>query len=1062
MRLSDLSIRKPVFAWMLMGALITFGWIGLRRLGVSRMPDVDFPQVSVQLTLEGASPETMETDVVDVVEDALMTVEGVRDLTSTSRQGQAQVTVEFDVGRDIDVALQEVQTKIAQAQRRLPDALDPPVVTKSNPEDQPILWVSVHGPRSPQELSDLARYRLKDRLQTVKGVGEVQMGGFLERSLRLWLDADRLDRHGVTAAEVLAAIRREHVDLPAGQLIRGGREAAVRLRGEAMDVKRFGEIVVRQDGDARVMVRDVGLVQDGLEDRRRLARFDGNPAQGLGVKKIRGANAVEVADAVKERLEELRKEVPEDVSLDVHYDTTGPVKEAVDEIGFTIAIAVVLTALVCWMFLGSWSSTFNVLLSIPTSLMGTFAVMYFCGFTLNTLSLLGLSLAVGIVVDDAIMVLENIVRHAEHGERRIRAAALGAREIGFAALAATAAIVAIFLPVAFMRGIVGRFFFEFGVTISVAVLLSLLEALTMTPARAAQILSAGGRRGVVGRVFERGMDGLARLYRVVLPGVLRWRWAVVLVGLGGFVASLSWVGGLERELTPSEDQGLVIARFQTPVGSSIESTEATVLRAEKVFRARPEVAHVFAGVGGMTGGQVNTGIFFLTLVPRGQRALSAQELSRDLRKDLGRIPDVRFSFQDPSQQGFTARRGYPVEFSIRGADFGRLAQIVGDVTARMRQNELFQDVDTDFLAGMPEVEVWPDRDRAAAMGVSMEELGRTLNVLVGGVRAGTFEDRGRRYDIRVRLLADQRGREEDVARLKVRARTGELVPLSHVVRTERRPSLQAITRQGRERAVTVFANVGGGGAQGTAIVEARRLCEELLPEGYRFTLAGSAKTMEESFTELFFALGLGIVVAYMILAAQFNSFVHPFTVLVALPFSLTGAVLALRWTGLTLNLWSFIGIVLLMGIVKKNSILLVDLTNQRRTLGAARDAALLEACPTRLRPILMTSVSTIVAALPAALASGPGGELRQPMAVAVLGGVTLSTALTLLVVPALYAVLDDLFGRRGRGVEREREAAQVLASIDLAETEARLRAGRGEPEPAGAPAHGDAAAEPRP
>jgi multidrug efflux pump subunit AcrB len=623
----------------------------------------------------------------------------------------------------------------------------------------------------------------------------------------------------------------------------------------------------------------------------------------------------------------------------------------------------------------------------------------------------------------------------------VRAAAIGAREIGFAALAATAAIVAIFLPVAFMRGIVGKFFFQFGVTISVAVLLSLMEALTMTPARASQILRTTHERKGIGRWFESGMHGLAALYRRVLPAVLRWRYVVVLVGFAGFAASLLLLGGLGKELTPSEDQGVVLGRLQTPVGSTIDATDAAARKVEDVLAARPEVAKRFVALGGFSGGQVNTGVAFVTLVPRDERTMSAQQFTADVRKELSKIPDLRVSFQDLSQQGFTAQRGYPVEFSVRGRDWEQLSAISNAFMARMRASDKFQDVDSDYLAGMPELQVTPDRDRAAAMGVTMEEIGRTLNVLVGGVRAGTYEDRGRRYDIRVRLVADQRTRDQDVSILKVRTKTGELVPLSHVVATERRPSLLAITRRGRERAISVFANPGPGVSQGDAISEVSRLGAELVPPGYRLAFSGSAQTMQESFDELILALVLGLAVAYMILAAQFNSFVHPFTVLVALPFSLTGALVALRLANLTLNLYSFIGIVLLMGIVKKNSILLVDLTNQHRTKGADRSQALIEACPLRLRPILMTSVSTLVAAVPAAMAAGPGGELRQPMAIAVIGGVALSTFLTLLVVPALYAVLDDLFGRKGRSVEREREAAGIIAELDADDARAALEAG---------------------
>jgi len=424
-RLSDLSIRKPVFAWMLMGALVVSGGLGLRGLGVSKMPDVDFPQVTVNLTLEGAAPEVMETDVVEIVEDACMTVEGIQDISSSAKQGQATVTVEFALGRDIDAALQDVQTRIAQAQRRLPADMDPPVVSKQNPEDQPIIWVGLSGTRPPQEISDLARYVVKERLQTLPGVGEVMMGGFRERSLRLWLDAERLDAYHLAVTDVLAALRREHVELPAGRLESRAREVNVRTEGEAPDVESFRRIVVAERGGAAIRVGDLGLVEDGLADRRLLARADGLPAQGLGIKKQRGANAVAVARAVRAKVAEINAGLPRDMVLGINFDSTISVEEAVDEIAFTLLLAVLLTGLVCWLFLGSISSTVNVLLSIPTSIMGTFAVMYFMGFTLNTFTLLGISLAVGIVVDDAIMVLENIYRRAEEGEGRIRAALVG-------------------------------------------------------------------------------------------------------------------------------------------------------------------------------------------------------------------------------------------------------------------------------------------------------------------------------------------------------------------------------------------------------------------------------------------------------------------------------------------------------------------------------------------------------------------------------------------------------------------------------------------------------------
>jgi multidrug efflux pump len=1033
MKISDVAIRKPVFAWMLMAALVTFGGIGVTRLGVSRMPDVDFPQVNIDLKLEGASPETMETTVVDIVEDACMAVEGIKDISSSSKQGAGQVTVEFDLGRDVDAALQDVQTKVAQAQRRLPANLDPPVVTKSNPEDQPIMWVALSGPKPPQELSDLARHTLKDQLQTVPGVGEVMMGGFRERNLRLWLDAARLDALGVTAEDVLDAIQREHIELPAGRLEGASREVTVRLRGEALNTEQFKDLVVAERAGAQIRVTDVGYVEDGLEDRRVLARANGMSAQGLGIKKQRGANAVSVAQGVRVKLDELRKQLPPEMAMTVTFDSTAPVEEAIHEIIFTLILSVLLTGFVCWIFLGSFSSTLNVLLSIPTSIVGTFAVMYFLGFTLNTFTLLGLSLAVGIVVDDAIMVLENIFRRAEHGEGRIKAAIAGAREISFAAMAATAAIVAIFLPVAFMRGIVGKFFFQFGVTISVAVLLSFLEAMTLTPSRCAQFLAVGKRQTGLGRLMDRAFDGLSNGYRALLRGTLKLRWLVLLAAGGGFYASLGLLKGINREMTPSEDIGVTLARVQTPVGSSIDTTDAVFRRCEAALIGRPEVKNVFASIGGGGGGgvgQVNSGVLFITLVPRSERNISLQDWVAQMRGVLSAPGDARISFQDMSQQGFTAKRGFPVEFAVRGPDWSKLAASADAIQQRMRQAGLFQDVDSDYQVGMPEVQVFPDRALAAAMGVSMESIAKTVNVLIGGVRAGTYEDHGRRYDVRVRLISSQRTKQDDLGLLKVRARNGELVPLSALVRVENLRSLQAITRRGRERAITVFANVTTGKSQADAVAEVQRYGEETLPLGYSISLSGSAQTLNESFKEMIFALLVGVAVAYMILASQFNSFVHPITVLAALPFSLTGAIVALYWFDLSLNLYSFIGIILLMGIVKKNSILLVDFTNQRRLEGMSRNEALLDACPVRLRPILMTSIATIAGALPAALATGPGGEVRQPMAMAVVGGVTVSTVLTLFVVPALYSIFDSLTSRFSKASAIERETTIVLAELD--------------------------------
>ena len=1033
--LADISIRNHVFAWVLMFGLIGFGIICytgfgtvFSGLGISQNPDVDFPIVNVSVTWEGASPEVMETDVVDFIEDAITTVEGVKQIRSPSRQGTASITVEFELGRNIDAALQDVQTKVAQAARRLPRELDPPIITKTNPEDQPIMWLSLSGSRPPIFLADYIRNVLRPQFQTLPGVGEVMLGGYRERAIRVWFDAVKLEAQGLTVQDVIGAIQREHLEMPAGRIESPEREMNVRAEGEAIDLESFRRLVVTYRNGAPVRLYDVAVVEDGLEDRRRLARAQGEPAVGFGVKKLRGANAVAVGERVKARLEDVRRQLPEGVSLNVNFDGTVFIEEAIREILFTLSLAAILTGFVCWLFLGSWSTTVNVLLAIPTSILGTFIVIYFFGFTLNTFTVLGLTLTVGIVVDDAIMVLENIYRHREHGEGKVKAASTGAREITFAAAAATLAIVAIFLPVAFMKGIIGKFFFQFGVTISVAVLISLLEALTLAPMRLSRMLEVGVRSNRLERAVTVGFVRLSAAYQRALEPALHHRWRVMAGAIVLFLASLGIVRLLRQEFVPTQDMRSFMLRFQTPVGTSMDATERVFRQIEAVLSARPEIRRYFGFIGGFGGGEVNTGLVFVTLLPPNERPVDTRlghppsqlEAMAAVRQAVNTIPGVRGVLQDPSQQGFSAARGFPVEMAVRGHDWDTLARASKEIITRMAATGLVTDVDSDYQVGMPEGQVIPDRNKAADLGISMATIGETVNAAIGGQRVGKFKDKGRRFDIRVRLLAPQRQRPEDIERLLLRTGSGELVRLGDVVRIEQRPTLQAITRQDRERAITIFANVAAGASQAEAIDRSLAIAREGLPDDYRAIPSGSSQAFRESFESLLFALVLGLLVAYMVLASQFNAFSHPFTVLLALPFSVSGALLALWLFGQSMNVYSMLGLILLMGIAKKNSILLVDFTNQIRAQGVDRHEALLRACPIRLRPILMTSTATIAGALPPAFAIGPGAELQRPMAIALVGGIAVSTLLTLFVVPTAYSVLDDALvwnaERRRRGV----------------------------------------------
>jgi len=1031
MTLSELSIRKPVFAWMLMAGLILFGWISFNRMGVGMMPDVDMPMVNINLRYEGAAPEVMEKDVIDPIEEGMLALEGVKEVSSSSKNSGGSVTVTFNLSRNIDAAIHDVQTTLAQIQRKLPKDMDPPTVSKTNPEDQPILWMTVMSEKmSEKDLMAYVSDILKDKFSTVPGVGEVFLGGYVGPALRVWVSSEKLQRYSLTVTDILSAISAEHSELPAGYIETKEKEWNVRTLGEALSPEEFEKLAINRRGGAPnftpIPLSNVARIEDGLSDIRRKSRSMGKPAVGLGIRKQRGANAVAVAQAAKARMASLTKDLPPGMEMSINFDSTQFIEEAVHELNFTLFLSAILTAAVCWLFLGSWSATMNVVMAIPTSIIGSFTVLYFLGFTLNAFTLLGLSLAIGIVVDDAIMVLENIVRHKEHGKEKFQAALDGSQEIAFAAMAATVAIIAIFLPVAFMQGIIGKFLYQFGMTLSVAVLLSLLEALTLTPMRCSQFLEIGERTSRLGKGVEKFFARGSAAYARSLPFVLNHRWKTLGAAMLFFVLSMGFgVKFLKQEFIPAQDQSRLMLRVQAPIGSSLAFTDGKFKEVESVLAKEPAVHRYFGAIGGFGGGDVNTGIIFITLKDKDQRPINPatgknfrqQELADLYRGKLASLKDVKIFFQDLSLASFSGKRGYPVEATIRGPEWETLIQSTEKLTEKLEATGKLTDVDSNYRAGQPEIQVIPNRAKALARGVSTLEINQTVNALIGGVIAGKYSKGGRRRDVRVRLEQNEVNRMEDINRLYVRNNRGELVPLRELVELKQAPSLQAIYRQDRERSISLFANVAKGSSQGEAIELVQKLSQDVLPPGYRLVMSGSSEEFKSGFQELIFALLLGLAVSYMVLASQFNSFVHPITVLVALPFSVSGAFLALLLAGQTLNLYSLIGLVLLMGIVKKNSILLVDFTNQKKETGLPTRTALIEACPVRLRPILMTSIATIAGAIPPALALGPGAEVRIPMATSVIGGVLVSTLLTLFVVPAVYSLLD-FRGRKQTAKER--------------------------------------------
>jgi hydrophobe/amphiphile efflux-1 (HAE1) family protein len=1038
MTLSDLSIKKPVFAWMLMAALLIFGGISFLRMGVSQNPDIDFPIVNISMTWEGAAPEVMETEVVDVVEESLMTVEGVKKITSSVRFGSANITAEFNLDKEIDVAVQEVQTKIAQAQRRLPIGVDPAVISKVNPEDQPIIWVGVSGERPRREIMEYVRDQLKDQFSMIPGVGEVFLGGYIEPNVRIWLDNQKLNNLQMTAEDVISAIQSQHTELPVGRLVTNTREQNVRIIGEAATIEEMSNISIPsrvRDGYSwkTFKLGDVAQIKDGLEDARRLARIQGKPSVGLGIKKQRGANSVEIARAVKAKIAKLQPTMPEGMRLTINFDGTVQIEENVHELEMTLILAVLFTGIVCWLFLGSISSTINVVLAIPTALGGAFIVMYFLGFTLNTITLLGLSMVVGIVVDDAIVVLENIVRHFEKNKSKVLASIIGSREITFSVIVISAAVIAIFLPVAFMKGIIGKFFFQFGITVSAAVAFSLLEALTLTPSRSSQMLYAG-HESWVGRNMDRVMGQVRSLYQRTLGVALNHRWTIVFLAAGFFVASLMVYPSLRKELSPTQDISRFLVRLQTAPGSSLEFTDNAVKPAEKFLMELPEVELYFGSVGGFGGGEVNSAMFFVTLKAPNQRPIHADQgrsLTQSEVMDLARlnfskIPGIkRAVIQDISGSLLGGGRDFPMDVSIQGKDWIRLGELAHELMGHLKDKGFAVDVDTNYMEDIPEIHVIPDREKASQFGVTTDTIARTIQGTLGSVRVAKFTNGSHRYDVRVSLRDENRKTQADISKIWVRNQRGELVKLSQVTKIIEKPQPITISRENRQRSVRVYGNIATGQSQGEVLAEAERYAKEKFPDGYVLKLSGSAETMRESFQELMLAFILGIVIAYMILAAQFNSFIHPFIILLALPFSVSGAFLGLKVMDHSINMLSVIGLLLLMGIVKKNSILLVEFTNKRREDGLGVIEALKDACPMRLRPILMTTFAIVAGALPAALTLGPGAELRAPMATVIIWGTLISTLFTLYVVPCAYSLFTKLESTGHQ--KRHEEAMKALA-----------------------------------
>ncbi len=1013
MKLADLCIERPVLTLMMTLALVVFGVLGYERLGVDQYPNMEFPVVTVSAQLEGASPEVMEEDVTEVLEEHINTIGGLRSLRSTTFHGAAMIQAEFELERDIDEATQDVRDKVARARYELPPEMDPPVIEKVNIGAHPIVWIPVTSDRSLASITDYMRYTAKPYIETISGVASIELFGRRDRAIRIWLDGKSLRARGLSAADVMAAVQREHVDIPGGLVESRHVEYSLKTAAEFQTVEELANLIVAFSDGAPVRLRDVARVEDGEEDLRFLAHYNGELGAGMGIVKQARANTVAIADAVRKRTEELRRLAPEDIRIpdpEKVIDFSDSIREAVAETQFALVFGGALAILTVFVFLRRMRPTMVVSAAIPLSIIGTFGFMWIFGFTLNVMTLLALTLAVGVVIDDAIVVLENIERHREMGESPWDAASKGTREIAFAAMAATFSIAAVFLPVAAVEGIVGSFLREFGIVVAASVIVSLFVSLTLTPMLAARMPPPQPRRkgGVYDRL-ERGFVWLESHYAALID------WAVVNRGkmLAGtalsFAISIGFGSQLAGEFLPAADEGRIFMRMETPPGTSLEATAERVLLVEQWILRQPEVYSVFSGIG-VSGPDsppsVTNSVLIAALVSSDQRTRKAQEIMRAARADLGNIPGLHVSVIDPSTAFTSGGRG-DFEFYLRGnVELADLDRVSEEFVHRLERIEGFEDLSKSLKLGLPEIRVIPDREKAADLGVDARSIAAVVQASIGGIDIATFKEAGHRYDVRMRLEPEFRTTPESIGELYVRARDGNVLELRNLVSIETGAAPSLITRQDRLRSVSISANLEGLPVS-EAIQHAERIAREILPDDMTIVLAGSAEAFQESVSQFALAIGLAVLVIYMLLAAQFESLLHPLTVMLALPLAMVGALGGLLAMGMTLNLFSLIGIILLLGLVTKNSILLVDFANQLRETGLDKVEAMRRAAPVRMRPVLMTAISMIFGVLPAAIGVGPGSESRAPMAVATGAGMFSSTLLTLLVVPVFYLVLDD-------------------------------------------------------
>ncbi len=1032
MWMTRVSINHPVFATMVMVALTVLGLFSYARLGVEPMPDVAPPGVMIWVNYPGASPEQVENDLAKPIENAANTVAGVKRILSRSDEGRSLTWVEFRLDVDTTRAMQEVRDKLAQIRASFPrDAKDPIVQRAETENDQPVASFALMGNgKTPRELTLIAEQIVQKGFERVNGVGRVELGGTVTRQVQARVDPARLTAHGLTVDQVVNALRTANVSVPVGTISNRTSESIVRVDGRLSSAAEFGKIIVARRAGVPILLEQVAEVVDAEAERKSLTRVDGQPAIGVWVYKAQDANIVEVGQQLREAAADIRKQLPPGAELKFIWAMADFVKQSVDNVKRTIVEGAMLTVLIVFLFLGSWRSTVITGLTLPIAVIATFIAVYAFGFTLNYMTLMALSLCIGLLIDDAIVVRENIVRHIRMGKDHFTAAREGTDEIGLAVLATTFSIVAVFVPIAFMGGIVGKFFYPFGITVVVAVLVSLFVSFTLDP-----MLSAVWRdppQGaksvpVIGRVltvFDRWVERWHGIYDRLLRWALGHRKSTLAIATASFLASVPIAGIVGGELMPEADQSFTSVKLTMPVGSSLEYADERVRRVEDVLKGFPEIASIDTSIG--TDGAKNNARINLQLVPRAERDRSQKKVEEAIRKQVAGIPGVQLTV------GF----GGAIYVALLGNDQEAMNRVMADFRNKVSQIRGVTDVDITVKDGTPALAVRLKPELAAEYGITHAQLGATLRALVGGENSGYWlAPDGQNYEVITQLPRENRTVTEDIANLNIatgRTRADgstEVVPLRSIATIERAFNPENIRRQDLQRRVALFANVEGRPA-GDAGKEVQDLVKSYpLPPGLRFDVGGQIRDQEEVGAAIMSALALAVIFIYIVLASQFGSFIQPVAIMASLPLSIVGVMLALLVTGTTLNIFSMIGIVFLMGLVTKNAILLVDFANHGQKRGLSRIEALIAAGQVRLRPILMTTAAMTFGMLPLALGLGEGAEQQAPMGRAIIGGVITSTLLTLVVVPVIYSYLDAFEARwLGRGRHAPRGGATALTT----------------------------------